>query len=201
MAAFSSRSAAAFALGQGHPWPALLVANAVHDRSWRLGRTLVDAVLKLRNDNRELDRDSPRSPRSPGCPNCETSNPVGSPRRGFCFGPLPPRFWGFVPAEYGAGSGARQLVCRAPRRSPVLLLLVPRPQKAICVNRPTGRTLSRGKRGDQVRCPNRQEHENDWRIEDWRGLKSEKSRAHAVPIRHCDEGDQRSSQRDMFDRG
>ena len=45
---------------------------------------------------------------------------AGPPRRGFCFGPLPPRFWGLCAAEYGAGIGARRLVCRALRRSPAL---------------------------------------------------------------------------------
>jgi hypothetical protein len=64
------------------------------------------------------------------------------------------------------------------------------------VNRPTGRTLGTTAEavialtcegGDQVRCPHRQKHENDWRIEDRGSLKPKKSWAHTVSIRHCDE--------------
>jgi uncharacterized protein DUF202 len=50
MAPFSSRSAAPFALSQDHALAgaACRECRAFDDRGWRLGRTVVDAVLKLR---------------------------------------------------------------------------------------------------------------------------------------------------------
>jgi hypothetical protein len=50
MAPFSSRSAAPFALSQDHALAgaAYRECRAFDDRGWRIGRTLVDAVVKLR---------------------------------------------------------------------------------------------------------------------------------------------------------